>query len=272
MTFHLHEVRSLAARTDLFLLGFQGEIRERDGYLAAETPGNPGYYWGNYLFFPSAPKRGDLEAWLALFRKEFGHNPKIRHTAFGWDEPSPGENEEFLAAGFLAETGSALSLKKTFLVEPASKKAGLAVRPLKTEAEWEAATQNQIQCRPESLRLEEYIPFKRAQMLQYREMSEKGHGHWWGAFLGEELVADCGLFFSRPLGRFQNVGTSPLHRRQGFCRIMIHEICRTAFAEDPGRTLVIVAESGAPADHLYRSLGFSPEPSQFTLARWPSEA
>lgn len=275
MAYRLAQVRSLAQLTDLFLHQYRGVLREREGYLVAETPDNPGFFWGNFLFFPEAPRAGDFARWEALFRKEFAHNPRIKHLTFAWDEQSPGEAAEFLAAGYEAETGSVLSLKQGGLKAPRKKMSegsDLVVRPLESDADWEAATQNQIACRLEGWSLEAYTPFKRTQMAQYRRMVRNGKGLWWGAFTGtNELTAECGLFFSGQIGRFQNVGTSPAHRRQGICSRLVFEVCRHALAEDPSRTLVIVADEGEPADFIYRSVGFAPAGKQFTLTWWPRD-
>lgn len=266
----LADVRSLAPQTDLFLHRYRGLLKERGGYLVGETPDNPGFFWGNFLFFPRAPRKGDLQKWKAIFREEFSHQPLVRHFAFFWDEQSEGDNAEFLKEGFQAEVGSVLALKKEGLLSPA-KSADVSVRPLRTDAEWEAATRNQIDCRLGGWKLDTYTPFKRRQMEQYRRMVVDGHGHWWGAFRGEELVAECGLFFSGSVGRFQNVGTAPAHRRKGYCSAMVHAICAASFSENPSRTLVIVAEEGEPADFIYRSVGFGPAGRQHSLTWWPRE-
>ena len=271
MTYSLREVRSLAPRTDLFIHQFRGPLKEREGYLVAETPGNPSYFWGNFLFFPQAPRAGDFERWRELFRREFAHEPLVRHNTFAWDEESPGDNAEFVAFGFKPEVGSALSLTAPGLKAPAKLRPDLQIRPLSTESDWEAATRNQIACRPDVWNIDAYTVFKRQQMGHYRAMVAAGHGHWWGAFLRGELVGECGLFFSDSLGRFQNVGTAPARRRQGICSAMVHEICRQAFAEDPSRTLVIVADEGEPADFIYRSVGFAPAGRPHSLMWWPRD-
>jgi ribosomal protein S18 acetylase RimI-like enzyme len=271
MPYSLQDVRALAPRTDLFIHQFRGSLKERDGYLVAETPGNPSYFWGNFLFFPHAPRAGDLERWRELFRREFAHEPLVRHNTFAWDEESPGNNAAFVAAGFKPEVGSALSLSAPGLKASAKKRADLEIRPLATDAEWEAATHNQIACRPDGWNIDAYTPFKREQMGHYRAMVANGHGHWWGAFLRGQLVAECGLFFSGAFGRFQAVGTAPAFRRQGICSSMVFEICRRAFAEGPSRTLVIVAEENEPADFIYRSVGFIPAGRQHSLMWWPRE-
>lgn len=268
----LADVRSLAPQTDLFIHQYRGLLRERSGYIVGETPDNPGFFWGNFLFFPRAPQSGDLVKWKELFRKEFAHQPLVRHYAFFWDEESEGDAAEFLRAGFQAETGSVLALSDGGLLKPVKDpKEAITVRPIATEAEWEAVTRNQIACRLDGWKLETYTPFKRKQMAQYRRMVSDGHGHWWGAFRGEELVAECGLFYSGNVGRFQNVGTAPAHRRKGYCSRMVHEICGRAFRENKSRTLVIVAEEDEPADFIYRSVGFAPAGKQFTLTWWPRE-
>jgi len=271
MRFSFSQVRSLAGQTDLFLQTYRGVLRERSDYIVLETPSNPSFFWGNYLYFRNAPKAGDLARWMDFFRREFAHQPEIRHYVFAWDESNPGENEEFLSHGFLAETSSVLSLENLELREPLRKFTPLKVRPLQTEADWEAATENQIACRPEGWKIDSYTTFKRQHMNSYRRMQEEGHGHWWGGFLDETLVAECGLFYSGNIGRFQSVGTNPDYRRRGICGSMIHLICQAAQTRNPSLTLVIVADEGEPADRIYRSVGFRPNELRYTLSHWPKE-
>ena len=62
-------VQSLAYQSDLFLRSQTGQIIEHPGYLQLVTPGNPGYYWGNFLLFPQPPTPADVERWPLFFRQ-----------------------------------------------------------------------------------------------------------------------------------------------------------------------------------------------------------
>jgi hypothetical protein len=45
------DIRSLGYRTDLFFPRFDGIIIDRGSYLVIRTPGNPHFYWGQFLLF-----------------------------------------------------------------------------------------------------------------------------------------------------------------------------------------------------------------------------
>src|SRR5258708_2963838 len=95
-------VRSLACMTDLAILNFEGKIVERDSYFVAETPDNPGFFWGNLLLMKQPPGPSDFLNWHQLFKKEFSHQPLIKHTTFSWDSPEDEEGHlsKFIEAGF----------------------------------------------------------------------------------------------------------------------------------------------------------------------------
>ena len=67
------EIKSLGLRSDLIFSKFSGEIEDRGSYLLVKTPSNPGFHWGNYIIFSESPRKGDLEAWKAIFHKEFSY-------------------------------------------------------------------------------------------------------------------------------------------------------------------------------------------------------
>lgn len=261
------EVRSLGAQTDLTILAGQGaRITPREGYLAVATEKNPGYYWGNFLHFREAPRAGDLARWEQLFRHEFRFQPGVLHTAFSWDGDAPGEVAPFTSAGYDHDPGTVLTLGELRRPERAAQ--GLSVRELRGDAGWEGMISNQIACRPDGFELGPYELFKRRQATAYRALAERGAGDWWGAFLGDELVADCGLFFTGSLGRFQSVGTHPAWRRRGICAALIHEVSRRGLAR--GHTLVMVAGTDEPAERIYRSVGYVPTERQHGVCRRPS--
>ncbi len=252
-------LRNLGLRTDLELSRFEALVKDRGDYLVVETPGNPLFYWGNYLIFPAEPKEGDVSEWIELFRKEFAHQPQVQHIALTWDSHEPGVD----APGFEKEQAAILTLAPSALQKPPHFNSAISVRPLSSTRDWESALENQIACRMEGFDEGIYRTFKTTQMARYRRMAESGLGNWWGAFLGSELVADCGLYLFENIGRFQAVGTAPAHRRQGICATMIFEIAR----QNP-KTLVIVAELGS-ADRAYRSVGFGGTLSQWQLQLRP---
>jgi len=269
----VQRLRSLAYMTDLSILAFQGRIEDKGEYLVAETPDNPDYFWGNMLVMKNAPRAEDFKTWLDLFQKEFSHQPLIKHMTFGWDSPEAleGDCQPFIEQGFELEKSIILTVKNNELVQPKHPCPELEVRGLKSDEEWEQAIQNQIASRKGDLKEELYAPFKRKQMQKNRAMAEAGLGNWYGAFLNDKLVADCGLFIFDSVGRFQSVGTHPEFRSRGFCGNLIYQVSRQALADKKAEILVMAADPEYHAARIYESVGFKPTEKAIGLCRWPKE-
>lgn len=265
-------IRSLGYRTDLIFPAFDGEIIDRMDYLVIRTPTNPTFYWGNFLLFSRPPREGDLERWRALFAQEIGVPPQVKHQVFGWDSPegTEGAVQPFLAAGFRLERN--LVLASTAPLLPARPSSEVRIRPLKTDADWERAVENQVACREPEFEEGEYLQFQRQQMARYRRLAASGHGDWYGAFIGRRLVADLGLFNREGVGRYQSVVTHPAFRRRGIAGTLVCEAGRQALARYGLQALVIVADQDSSPARLYASLGFAPAEQQLGLEWWPEIA
>lgn len=266
--------RSPGYFTDLRILeGFGAKITDRGTYWVIETPTNPGYYWGNFLLFRAAPAPGDYGRWMAQFAREFAHAPEVRHRVFAWDVPvaAPDEVAPFLAEGFDLQEGIVLTTSEP--VPPPRPFPDLDVRPLRTDVEWEAALRNQVACRSDGFEEAEYERFKRRQMADYRAIVEAGAGAWFGAFLGDRLVGELGIFVFDGLGRFQSVGTDPAHRGRGVCGTLVYRAACHAKEHLGAERLVIVADPGDQAVRVYQSVGFVAREPLFGVCRRPlSEA
>ncbi|MNS71765.1 Acetyltransferase (GNAT) family protein [compost metagenome] len=261
--------RSLGLLTELAVLWPASRIEDRGDHLVIRTPGQPGYYWGNFLAFRDPPGPDAHRTWPRHFEAAFGHDPAIRHMTFAWDDPAGalGELSALEAAGFAGELGVVLTASRTSLPRPATP--GLVVRPLESDADWEAATLNQVACRSDGFELEAYTRFKRARMATYREMARAGRGAWFGAFLDGTLVGELGLFTIGGVARYQSVGTHPDYRRRGVCATLVHAAADHARAHWGVARLVIVAEPGEDAERVYRSVGFEPTERFAGLCRRP---
>ena len=91
-----------------------------------------------------------------------------------------------------------------------------------------------------------------------RALVAAGHGRWFGAFLGDTLVAQMGLVAAAPgLARFQSVETHPKHRGRGLAGTLAHHVSAYGFAELQAKTLVIVADPDYLAIRIYRAIGFT---------------
>lgn len=262
-------VKSLGYRTDLIFLAFDGEIIDRGHYLVMRTPTNPTFYWGNFLLFAQPPREGDYSKWLDLFALEIGVPPETEHQVFGWDsvDGAEGAVQPFLDAGFRRNNGVVLTCSEPR--SPVRPAAAVSIRALKTETEWEQVIEAQVASRDLEHEESSYQEFRQRQMTRYRQMIDRGLGDWYGAYAGQQLVADLGLFHQQGVGRYQSVGTHPDFRRRGIASALIVAAGRQAKAAYDLHTLVIVAEEASNAARLYESLGFEPTEKQAGLERWP---
>lgn len=244
---------------------FDGEVRDRGDYIVARSPLNPDFYWGNFLLFPEAPVAGDLARWSRRFGAEFGADHRVRHLAFGWDGDAGGDTAEFVRAGFSVEDDIVLTAR-ALAAAPAAGPAGVTVRALRSDGDWEALAAFQATA-DEEMSKPAYQSFKEAQRRRYRRMADAGLGFWLGAFADDRLVAQLGLYFDGRAGRYQDVLTHPDHRRRGIATALVQAAGARALA---GRAdeLVIVA-GNADAERIYRRVGFTPAGRQHGLYRPP---
>ncbi len=261
------QVQSLAYRTDLMFSAFSGQITDRGDHLVIRTPSNPTFYWGNFLLFPDPPQTGDFDRWRALFASEVGSAPEVLHEAYGWDttQGEAGEVRQFLENGFELSRSTVLTTRR--VASPEQPALEIDIRPLRSDDDWLKALDNQVRCREPDHEESAYRKFKERQMLSYRTVTAAGMGEWFGAFSGEMLVADLGLFHDGDLARFQSVETHPAYRRRGIAANLAYRAGVHALERFAVQTLVIVADQDSAAPRLYQSLGFEPEEQQLGLER-----
>jgi len=259
------KISSLGYRTDLLFIAFDGEIEERPTYMVLRSPRNPTYHWGNFLLFAHPPGEGDFQVWRELFVREIGAPPKVRHQVFGWDSPAGdlGACAPFLEAGFRTASNDVLTGGK--LTAPRRPAENVQVRPLETDAEWEAAVEIQVACREPEYDRDSYSVFRQRQMEHYRRMVGANLGDWYAAFSRDQIVADLGIFKSGKLGRFQSVETHPDFRRRGIASKLVYEASRHAIGKHGLEQLVIVADENSVASRMYQNLGFQPVEKQVGL-------
>ena len=271
---------SLGWRTDLIFARFDGQVTDCGNHVRVRTPGNPTFWWGNFLLFQHAPGAGDLERWMAMFDEEIAsHQPASRHRAFGIDvRERLVLRPEFAAAGFALNETSVLTLERAQLrAPPKGMPEGFEFRILELPRDNAAVVDKQVAVDADRYEPAGYRVFAERQMERYAAMQRVGLGHWYGLvgqFDGRPvLAASCGLFRdpgrSDGLGRFQYVSTHPDWRRRGLCTALVHAVCRHGFAGMDLRTLAMVADPDDVAIDVYESLGFQRGVSTWQLERAP---
>lgn len=267
-----NKIKSLGFKTEMIFHRFDGVVLNRGDYVVVKTPSNPGFFYGNFLLFFRAPELGSLEKWKRIFLKEFSDCAEVKHFTFLWDSSSDGAGEgigdvtEFGMEGFKVDFSVVLTACSVHA--PLKKNPEVVVRPISTDAEWKAVTENQIASKEADYRAEEYRAFKERQMVRYRAMSDQGLGHWFGAFLNGKLVADLGIYRDGTLGRFQSVETHPEFRRQGICGSLVHQSAQYAFDKMGLTDLVMVADENYHAAKIYESVGFVPSAKEYSAFWW----
>jgi ribosomal protein S18 acetylase RimI-like enzyme len=134
----------------------------------------------------------------------------------------------------------------------------IAIRPLETHAEWQAALELEVLCRDEGEEAAGYRTFIERKVAQYTQMITAGIGRWFGAFVDGKIVAHMGLFVEDGIGRFQSVKTHPVYRRRGICGTMVHDVARRGLEEMEAQTLMMIADAEYHAARIYESVGFKP--------------
>ena len=86
-------------------------------------------------------------------------------------------------------------------------------------------------------------------------------------------MAQLGVFSDGSgIARYQNVETHPASRRHGLAGTLVWQAGRWTLDQLGARTLVIVADPGAGAIRVYRSVGFAGTESQIGFQRAPYTA
>ena len=264
--------RSLALATDVFILRLAGaQVLERDGYAVVRSPEEPTFYYGNFLLFAAAPGPGDFEHWMERFRAEFADEPEVQHVTFCWDDPrgQTGCDQPFVDDGFERDTSTVMVASSVH--PPPHPLAGLVVRPLAGDADWDGARECLASARSEQLEPESHAIYLLRNMRARRAMVESGAGQWFGAFLNEELVGTLGILVEDCVGRFQSVVVSPAARRRGVCGTLVHAAAQHALDRLGATQLVMVADPEDVAIRVYRSVGFEAAELQSSLYRFPRD-
>lgn len=254
-------LKSLCLKTDLLFIKFDGEVIDHQNYLVAQCFANPNFFWGNLIVFKNAPQSGDLKNWKKLFKEHFT-DPRIYHETFTWDQETLGDIKEFLDDGYKLEKNTILTARKSNMREPSKINDQINIKIISSKKDWQSVVDVQVAA------TNDYADFYPKQALLYQKMIDQNMGHWFGAFIGEKLVASLGIFKEGKIGRFQIVSTHPDFGRQGICSNLVYRASLYAFEKMEIEELVMVADEDYYAAKIYERVGFIPTEKMYGLCKW----
>jgi len=253
-------VKSLGFQTDLALRVLEGaEVTDRGDYLVVRSPGNPTFYWGNFLLLAGWPEPGTGDGWLARFAAEF---PQAEHVALGVDAMrEPAEiSPEFLAAGLEFERATVLTCAA--VQPPPHQNTDAEIRRLESDDDWEQSRDLGIRCYGYD------GPYLDRRATARRRLTQSGRAAWFGAFTDGRLLSQLGVCeVGGGLARYQDVETDPAARRQGLAGTLVWRAGVYAAEAFGAGTLVIVADPAEGAIRIYRACGFADMQAQFSFER-----
>ena len=257
------KVNSLSNLTNMIFARNDGEIIERESYIVIKTLSNPTFHWGNYLIFKHAPKEGDFINWVNIFQKEFSHYKKFDHYVFTWDDLQEPKSLEYLSHNFTLE--KSVSLSTAILNPPKHYNKEVVIRTLESQDDLDQADELQVLTRDPKYTYEDYKAYNLGQSRSYRKLISAKRGSRFGAFIGEHLVADLGIYFEGELARYQNVVTHPDFRGRGICGTLVYESGSYALKNWGVTQLAMEADPDYIAARIYESVGFAPVENSYAL-------
>jgi ribosomal protein S18 acetylase RimI-like enzyme len=258
-----HRPRSLVHATGIDVLEPGRVVERRLDHLVVRSPGDPRFYWGNFLVFDDAPGPGDGVTWEAAFDEAFAGEPRVRHRAFAWDRVDGclgAAEEEFVARGYVLDRLVGLVAEGVLAPHPReSREVEIrALDPFGDEDLWAGVRELQVAGRDAVFEEESYRAFTLARQTDHRALFRAGLGSWYVALVPGtgEVAGSCGIVVTAGRGRYQAVETAEAHRRRGVCSRLVVEASRLSAAAFGTQRFVIVADAGHHALGLYESLGF----------------
>ncbi len=263
------DVRSLGYRTDLALLRYGGsEVEDRGDHLVIRSSDNPTFWWGNFVLLDQPPAAGPEAAqpWLNVFAGAF---PDAAHLAIGVDG-SAGTRADlagFVELGLDADVSSVMTAQS--VREPPHPYRDASYRRLTSDQDWADLVELAVAVEERHEKVS-YRVFAEARARTARQLTDAGHGAWFGAFVDGRLLSTMGLVRAdEELARFQNVETHPAARGQGLAGTLVHHVSQYGFQTLGAQTLVMVADPDYLAIRLYRALGFESTETQLGVDRSP---
>ncbi len=245
-------MRSLELATDRLVMIGASTFERHPDRTVQRTPAEPNFWFGNRVIFDVPPD--NAEAALAQFHSDL---PEARHVCLSWDVPNLPLDEVdavFEGHGLTIEQGDVLALKGPIRRSAAPE--GIVLRPL-GDADWiQSEDIGFADAQDGGMPLEGYRDYLVQRDATRRTQIASGLGQWFGAFEGDLLVGDMGIFHDAALIRYQSVQTRKSHRRRGICSALLCHALDWAQSCAPEAVPVIVADADSDAGRIYRKAGF----------------
>ncbi|MCK8484393.1 GNAT family N-acetyltransferase [Aliiroseovarius sp. S2029] len=259
-------MRSLEFATDLMVQSGQCLVTCHPDRVVQITPEEPNFWFGNRVIFCDPPT--DADRLIAQFHADV---PTAKHLCIGWDIPNLARDEVaavFDGSGLRVEQSDTLALRGD--LNRAQTPDGLTIRPMECADDW---VQSEAIAKVDLIKdgapergMDDYLRQKtKARQVQIA----KGLGQWFGAFDGDWLVGDMGIFHDDKLIRYQSVQTHEDHRRRGICAALLCVCLDWARSRAPKALPVIVAQADSDAGRLYRRAGFELAETTMSVYRPP---
>jgi GNAT superfamily N-acetyltransferase len=258
------EIRSLVWATDIDVLARDHEVYCRSGHWAIHSPGNPTFWWGNFLLFDDAPGPGDRERWEQLFAAEFAGRPEVTHRTFAWDRVDGAVGDakrEFESRGYKLEATSGLIATPEQIRPHARANTDAEVRALDprqghdTEL-WDQVLAIQFAQAPPEQNDDYHRDFLKTRQNGLRDRFCAGDGSWYVAMLDAVVAGSLGIVVTEGRARFQTVDTAAAYRRRGVATRLVFEAAQHAAAHHKINQFVMAADADYHAIGIYESLGF----------------
>jgi len=251
-------ITSIGFLSETLFQQYNGIIRDLGDCIEVRTPNNYDFWFGNYLLLERPPTPAEICSWIARFDRVFAGVNDVHHKCLQW--PGNGSDTaemraEFERMGWEFDQTSVLCATASHAVRPVPE--GLELRPVTSNSDWERVLNLHVLTRPSGFGEAAYRAFKAKRLAAFKALARAGHGQWFGAFKGADLVANMGIFHHNGISRFQEVSTHQSHRRQGICAALVHYVSCTEQAARAGNQMVILADQGEPAERIYKSLGYA---------------
>jgi GNAT superfamily N-acetyltransferase len=258
-------MKSLGLASDLLAMSGESVVEEYPDRIVQRTPAEPDFWFGNRLIFCEPP----TDAGEAI-RQFYADLPEARHVCLSWDVPNlsfADVQTVFAGTDLIVEEDDVLTLTGPIRRTPVPE--GIAFRAL-AEADWAQSEQIAFDSRDEvSIPPKEYRAYLADRSATRRAQIARGLGQWFGAYDGDLLVADMGIFHDRRVIRYQSVQTRESHRRRGIGAALLVHAFDWARARAPEAVAVIVAETDSAAGQLYRRAGFALSETRISAYRPP---